>query len=125
LEDTVHFAGAQDHAQVLAWWQRAHVAVLTSENEGMPVSLMEAAACGVPAVASAVGGIPELVQHGVTGLLTPPGDAPALADALQELLEDRPRAAAMGRAARARVEQYFSLSRQVDALLNVWSEAIR
>ena len=125
LGSTVEFAGPQEQGQVLAWWQRADIAVLTSENEGMPVSLMEAAACGVPAVAPAVGGIPELVEHGVTGLLTARGDARGFADALQQLIEDPGRRVQMARAARARIDERFSLKAQVDRLLAVWSEVLR
>jgi glycosyltransferase involved in cell wall biosynthesis len=124
LADCVEFAGAQNHDQVLDWWQRADIAVLTSDNEGMPVSLMEAAACGVPAVATAVGGIPELVETSVTGLLAPPGNPAAFADALETLLKDSSRRAAMGVAARQRAVERFSLTRQVDALLALWSEVL-
>jgi glycosyltransferase involved in cell wall biosynthesis len=125
LEDRVEFLGAQEHGQVLAWWQRADVAVLTSDDEGMPVSLMEAAACSVPAVATAVGGIPELVEHGVTGLLTPPRDPYAFATALQQLINNTELAVEMGHAARYRVEGRLSVIRQVDSLLGVWSEALK
>jgi glycosyltransferase involved in cell wall biosynthesis len=76
-------------------------------------------------VATKVGGIPELVVHGETGLLTAPGDARAFADALQQLLEHPDEAAAMGRAARERVKAKFSLAKQVDELLAVWSEVLR
>jgi glycosyltransferase involved in cell wall biosynthesis len=124
LEETVEFAGAADQDEVLGWWQQAAVATLTSESEGMPVCLMEAAACGVPAVATAVGGVPELIRDGVTGLLTRPGDAEGLATAWQCLLENEERAALMGRAARRRVEEHFSIARQVDALLQLWEEFI-
>jgi glycosyltransferase involved in cell wall biosynthesis len=117
--------GAADQAEVLAWWQRASIAVLTSEREGMPVCLMEAAACGVPAVAPAVGGIPELVEDGATGLLTPAGDRPALVAALLRLLQDRELASRMGDAARIRAQERFSVSHQVDRLLSLWSELIR
>ena len=124
LNEVVEFTGALTHEHVPPWWQLANVAVLTSENEGMPVCLMEAAACGVPAVATAVGGIPELIADGVTGLLTPANDATALAAALRELIEQPKRAAAMGRAARARVVERFSLARQVDSLLELWTEVL-
>src|SRR2546422_11214590 len=87
----------------------------------MPVSLMEAAACGVPAVAPAVGGIPELVDDGVTGLLVPVGDTQALAAALEQLLRNPELAARMGMAARRRVEERFSLMGQVDRLLALWA----
>ncbi len=82
LEREVSFEGAQDQDAVCAWWQRATVAVLTSDSEGMPVSLMEAAACGVPAVAPSVGGIPELIAHGETGFVTAPNARTQLPTAL-------------------------------------------
>jgi glycosyltransferase involved in cell wall biosynthesis len=124
LGKEVELIGAAEQSAVLGWLQRASVAVLTSEREGMPVSLMEAAACGVPAVAPAVGGIPELVEDGVTGLLTPPGNAPALVAALEQLLLNAELAADMGKRARERAVKRFSVRRQVDALLELWAELI-
>ena len=124
LARVVELAGAAEQAEVLAWWQRATVAVLTSESEGMPVSLMEAAACGVPAVAVAVGGIPELIDDGVTGFLTPPGDAGKLAAALERLLCDPDLVARLGAAARRRVKERFSLTGQVNRLLALWAELV-
>ena len=88
------------------------------------MSLMEAGACGVPAVATAVGGVPELVDDGITGLLVPAGDASALAAALERLLRDRDVAARLGAAARCRVERSFSIAGQVDRLLSLWSEVL-
>jgi glycosyltransferase involved in cell wall biosynthesis len=122
LEDVVRLVGAAEQDEVRTWWQRAAVAVLTSSNEGLPVALMEAAACGVPAVATAVGGVPELVDDGVTGLLAPAGDARALAAAVAELLDDPARATRMGAAARRRAEERYSVRTQVDRLLALWSE---
>jgi colanic acid/amylovoran biosynthesis glycosyltransferase len=123
LERLVTLAGAAEQAAVAAWWRRAGVAVLSSEREGMPVSLMEAAASAVPAVAPAVGGIPELVQDGETGLLYPALDAPALADALERVLRDRELATRLGSAAQRHASARFSIRRQVDDLTRVWEEA--
>jgi glycosyltransferase involved in cell wall biosynthesis len=120
----VEFTGALTHEEVLGWWQRADIATLTSENEGMPVSLMEAAACGVPAVATAVGGIPELVDDGVTGLLAPANDVGSLTAAFRNLIERPARRAEMGQAARTRALERFSLARQIDALLAAWNEVL-
>lgn len=86
----------------------------------MPVSLMEAAACGVPVVAPAVGGIPELVAHEVTGIVTPPNDAAAIAAGLRRVLTSPSLRAAMSAAARARAEARFSLAQQVETLLGIW-----
>ena len=124
LDEFVEMPGAADQDEVLRWWQRASIGVLTSENEGMPVCLMEAAACGVPVVATRVGGIPELVEDGVTGLLTPAGDAAAFASALEKLLGDSTLRARMGAAARARAMKRFSVVQQVDALMDLWSEVL-
>jgi len=124
LDETCQLVGAATQERVISWWQGAAVAALTSDSEGMPVSLMEAGACGVPAVATAVGGVPELVDDGITGLLVPAGDAPALAAALERLLRDRDLAARLGAAARRKIEQSFSITGQVDRLLSLWAEVL-
>jgi len=121
LDHAVTLLGAAEQGVVVSWLQRAAVAVLTSRSEGMPVCLMEAAACGLPAVAPAVGGIPELVDDGTTGLVTPPGDEAALVDALERLLLDGDLRARLGAAARRRAEARFSRTRQVDRLIALWS----
>jgi colanic acid/amylovoran biosynthesis glycosyltransferase len=124
LADTCELVGAATQERVVSWWQRAAIAALTSDSEGMPVSLMEAGACGVPAVATAVGGVPELVDDEITGLLVPAGDAPALAAALERLLRDAGLAARLGASARRRIEQSFSIADQVDRLLSLWAEVV-
>jgi len=122
LRRMVDLVGPAPQREVLAWWRRATAAVLTSDSEGMPVSLMEAGACGVPAVTTAVGGAPEVVEDGVTGLLAPPGDAAAVASGLERLLGDAAFARRLGAAARRRVEERFSVERQVDGLLALWAD---
>jgi len=124
LEQVVELIGAAEQSVVLAWWHRAAIGVLTSESEGMPLCLMEAAACGVPVVATAVGGVSELVQDGVTGLLTQAGDAEGLAEALSHLLCNSNLSARMGAAARHRTEVHFSLKRQVNRLLEMWIDLV-
>jgi colanic acid/amylovoran biosynthesis glycosyltransferase len=83
----------------------AQVFCLPSFSEGLPVSIMEAMAAGVPVVTSWIAGIPELAQSEVTALTVPPGRADALADALQRLLTDQALAARLAIAARRRVEE--------------------
>jgi glycosyltransferase involved in cell wall biosynthesis len=85
-------------------WERAHIAVLASlGGEGIPMSLMEAAACGRPLVATDVPGCREVAVQNETGLLVPPGDPEKLADALQALVDDAGLRLRYGRAARDRV----------------------
>jgi colanic acid/amylovoran biosynthesis glycosyltransferase len=124
LENFVEMKGEMVRDEVRVWWRRARVAVLSSDSEGMPISLIEAAACGVPAVATAVGGIPELVENEVTGLLVPPRDPMALANALAREVTDSKFANEMGQAARRRVLDDFSLSLQVDRLIALWQDVL-
>jgi glycosyltransferase involved in cell wall biosynthesis len=98
------------------------VAVLSSKNEGSPLALMEYMACGAPIVATAVGGIPELIEDGAQGLLVRPRDPGALAEALRRLLEDRPLASRLGRAARERQRADFDLDVVVGRLEGLYLE---
>jgi colanic acid/amylovoran biosynthesis glycosyltransferase len=125
LEALIDMPGAASQEQVLHAWQAAAVGVLTSHNEGMPVCLMEAASCGVPVVATRVGGVSEMVDHGVTGLLCDPGNAVDLSDKLEWLLSDSPLRRRMGLVARAQAMKKFSIARQADALLDVWSRSLK
>ncbi len=89
---------------------RARVFVLPTFSEGLPKVVLEAMLCGTPVIASAVDGVPELVQHGVTGWLLPPGDVPALTAALREAfgLAGAADVDAMGAAARAFAQAYYA-----------------
>jgi len=109
--------GIEDHIEFLGWvsgegkrsrLQQAAVYALPSYNEGLPMSVLEAMAYGLPVVATPVGGIPEAVSDGVEGFLVPPGDEAALADRLRRLLDDEELRRRMGAAARAKVERCFS-----------------
>lgn len=110
--------GARDRDRLLA---RASVFVLPSHAEGLPMSLLEAMAAGCPVIASAVGGIPDLVVHGVNGLLVPPRDRFALAEALRTLLHDPALAARLGREARATVAARYSPERALERLEQVYA----
>jgi glycosyltransferase involved in cell wall biosynthesis len=87
---------------------RATVYALPSYNEGMPMSVLEAMAAGLPVVTTPVGGVPEAVTDGVEGFLVAPGDVAMLRDRLHRLLSDQALAQAMGAAARRKIESTFS-----------------
>lgn len=92
--------------------------------EGMGVILLQAGASGVPVVATSVGGIPEVVVQGETGLLVPPEDPEALASAVAEVLDHPDRARRMGEAGRKRVVDRFSVARMVQGNLDIYEELI-
>lgn len=118
VEDVVDFLGfRRDVPDLMA---AADVVALPSFAEALPTALLEAAAAGRPVVATRVGGTPEVVAHGRTGLLVPPNDAPALRRALLTLLTDGERVCEMGRRARLRAEARFGIARQVDRTLRLW-----
>ena len=107
----IHFLGLRrDVPGLLA---SADLFVLPSLWEGFSLALLEAMAAGKPIVATAVSGTSQALRPGETGLIVPPGDSGALAEAIIQLLSDRVRAKAMGREARHRVERDFSARRQV------------
>jgi glycosyltransferase involved in cell wall biosynthesis len=92
--------------------------------EGLGVALLEAAAAGVPLIASRAGGMPEVVRDGENGMLTPPGDINALREALEALLGDPARARAMGRRGREIVAEHFSIDAMVDGNFAVYRSLV-
>jgi glycosyltransferase involved in cell wall biosynthesis len=105
----VHLLGHRE--DVPRWVAAMDVFVLPSLSEGLPLSLLEAMAAARPVVATAVGGVPEVVQAGVTGFMVPPGSPVKLATRILTLLEDRALSAAIGAAAQAHVREAFSVER--------------
>lgn len=108
-----HELGLGDRVQLLGYrtdvpdlLASADLFVLASAFEGLPVSIMEAMSAGLPVVATSVGGVPEAVEEGVTGLLVPPRDAAALADALLSLANDETTRTRMGAAAKERSKAF-------------------
>jgi mannose/cellobiose epimerase-like protein (N-acyl-D-glucosamine 2-epimerase family)/glycosyltransferase involved in cell wall biosynthesis len=93
---------------IAAFWASAHIAVLPSRREGLPLTLLEAAACGRPLVATDVPGCREIARAGVNALLVPPDDAQALADAIARLAADGALRAKFGATGRVLVEREFS-----------------
>jgi glycosyltransferase involved in cell wall biosynthesis len=98
--------------------------VLTSTNEGSPVSLIEAMAAARPVVATAVGGVPDLVRDGEQGLLVPPGDPSATAEAIVGLLRDGARRRAMGAAGRRRVREAYTVERLVSDIGDLYTDLV-
>ncbi len=121
LSAWVRFLGARSDAPVLV--SASDAFVLASEWEALPMALLEAMACGKPAAATCVGAIPEAVRHGEEGLLVPPADPRALAEAMAAIMdmpaEGRHR---MGLAARRRVEQAYHIRLTAERLLDLYDQ---
>lgn len=111
LSDQVELRGSLDHPSVMNLMRTASVVVVPSTfKDPCPTVVLEAMAVGRPVVAAASGGIIDMVEDGVTGLLVPPGDPGALAKALSTVLDDPERGSAMGRAANTRVRSFAASS---------------
>ena len=112
----VTFAGYKSQAEVAALMKEADLFVLPSFAEGVPVVLMEAMASRLPVIATRVAGVAELVEENVSGLLVPPGDTDALAQAIRTLVTDRERSTAMGEAGQAKVAADFDIDTEAAKL---------
>ena len=122
LHGMVTFLGARDDVPTLL--DAADVYVQPSLSEGLGLAVLEAMAAGLPVIATRTGGLPEVVADNQTGLLVPPGDAPALANALQYLLDNVNRRDKMGKAGRARAVSCFSIARMVSETQEVYRVAL-
>jgi sugar transferase (PEP-CTERM/EpsH1 system associated) len=118
LTELVWLPGARNDIRDLM--RTFSVFALSSIAEGTPVTILEAMATGLPIVATRVGGIPEVVQHGRTGMLAPAADTEALAEALAFYVEHPTRLAEDGKAARRMAEARFSIDATVAAYLNLY-----
>lgn len=125
LKERLEFAGFLRHEEVLALYRRAHLCVLSSRSEGLPIVLMEALAASVPCIATSVGGVPEIVEHGVNGLLVPPDNPAELSEAIETLLLDPPLRARMARAARNSIVSRYDIRNTGEAMARLFRQSIR
>jgi glycosyltransferase involved in cell wall biosynthesis len=124
LEQRVHLLGYHDRQDALSILKSSDIFVMPSRYEGTPIALLEAASLARPILASATGGIPELVTHQEHALLVPPGDAVALAEGLTDLALNRDYAQRLGQDAQRRISQKFNLESQLHATWNAYQKAL-
>ena len=124
LQSRVVITGEIAIEDVQCWYQRLTIYAFTSRNEGFGLTLIEAMSSGAALVASRAGAAEFVVEDGVTGVLTPPGDADALVAALEPLMKDPASASAMGARARSRVIEKFSLDAEANAIAEVYRTLI-
>ncbi|MDQ7783573.1 MAG: glycosyltransferase [Desulfomonilaceae bacterium] len=106
IDDVIVRKPPLEHDEIPDWLRSLDVFVLPSVTEGCPNILMEAMAVGVPAVATRTGAVPDLIEHGTSGLVVPWGDSGALADALRQIMVDEDLARSLGAAGRARMQRF-------------------
>jgi glycosyltransferase involved in cell wall biosynthesis len=131
MEQYAHALDIADRVVFTSWrrdlpriYADLDVLAVTSNNEGTPVSAIEAMAAGCPVVATRVGGLPDLISDGETGYLVPPGDAQAVSAAMLRLLREPDMARRMGQAARALVRERFAAQRLVSDMERLYPELL-
>ena len=120
ISDHVHFAGHREDVGSLL--SAGDLFTMPSVNEGMGLAIVEAMACSLPVVASRVGGIPEVVDDGITGILVPPDDADALAKACSELLLDADARTRMGSEGERRARSRYGIHTALENTAAVYLE---
>src|SRR5258707_1982284 len=120
LQSRIVITGELAIEEVQRWYHRLTIYAFTSRNEGFGLTLIEAMSVGAALVASRAGAAELVVEDGVTGVLTPPGDVDALVAALEPLMRDPGSAMAMGERARARVLEKFSLDAEANGIAAVY-----
>ncbi|MEX0752356.1 MAG: glycosyltransferase family 4 protein [Xanthobacteraceae bacterium] len=124
LADRVRFLGELPIGEVPRWYRRIAIYAFTSRNEGFGLTLLEAMAAGVALVAARAGAAEKVIADGDTGILVPPGDAGALAQALESLMRDPERAAAMGTRARERAVAEFGAEGEAKKIAAVYRKIL-
>jgi len=131
LEDTVKVMGLSTRVHFTGWWQDVpsamadlNIVLLTSRNEGTPVSLIEALACGRPVIATDVGGVKSVVKDGINGRLCPAGNPDRVAASLRSVLADPSSAACMAEASRPEVIEHFGQERLIADVRRLYQEIL-
>ena len=122
VEQSCRFVGAKD--DVIDWYAAADVMILPSLSEGFPFAVLEALAMSCPVVATAVNGVPEIIEEGKTGVLVPPRNAQALEAAIRKVLRDPAWAARMAKAGQKEVFARFTVRKMVQDTVRVFEEAM-
>lgn len=120
----VEFRGPLDRTEILRLLARASIFCLPSHWEGLPLSLLEAMAAGTAAVATRVGEVPTMLDHGRSGFLVEPGDVAGLAGAIEELVRDAGLRERLGHAARKRAETAYGYDKTVTQIYNLYKSVV-
>lgn len=122
LAENIKFIGYVDN--LLEWYHRVDIFVLTSLWEGIPLALLEAMSCGLPCICTEVGGVPDILSDPSVGYMVPPNDADSLASRICQLLEDESLRAETGKRARELVEEKYTIERMSSQILRAYVEVL-
>ena len=122
IEDRVTITGRVDREQLVRLYSETQLLVSPSLYEGFGLPAAEAMACGTPVLATTAGAFPEVIEDGVSGLLVPPGNAQALADAIEGLMDDSGLRTRLGQAGRRRIVDHFSWRETATRTLALYEE---
>jgi glycosyltransferase involved in cell wall biosynthesis len=122
LAENIKFIGYVDN--LLEWYHRVDIFVLTSLWEGIPLALLEAMSCGLPCICTEVGGVPDILCDPSVGYMVPPDDADSLASRICQLLEDESLRAEIGKRARELVEEKYTIERMSSQILRAYVEVL-
>lgn len=125
FSDNCKFVGEKIPEEVRTWMYAADCLVLPTHTEAVPTSVMEAFACGIPAITTDIGGCPEIVEDGKNGLLVPVGDIKTLYDAVRWMHNNPESRADMGKQARIKVLEQYDHHMQIEQLINVHRSLIK
>ena len=120
LENYVKFEGQISHQKIVKYYQKISVFIAVSTRESFGVSVLEAASCGIPAITSNIGGLPEVNVDEETGYLIPPNEPLILAEKITRLYEQKNLRSKMGDYARKRVVEKFDWNMNVTQLINIY-----
>lgn len=124
LSGHVTFRGALNHDQTREQLMQADIFTLASFAEGVPVALMEAMAMGIPVISTYIAGIPELIRHGIDGMLVPPSSVEALAAVIESLVLDRDLRQKLSLSARSRAMEFSNLAANLELLASVFESRL-
>ncbi len=124
LENRVHFIGNKPHNEIANWLSVSDIFVLPTHYEGLPNVVLEAMSCGLPVVASNVGGIPEIIESGKNGILTKSKNVNSLTKSINYLLINEETANNLGSAGRKTIESKFSWERNAKDMVQVYREVL-
>lgn len=121
----IEYVGEQEQRDMVKWYQRSSIFVLPSLKEALPMTILESLACGTPVIATAVGGITEIIGNNENGIIVPPNDEKKLAEAIDYLLQNEDLRIRLGQSGRRKVVENYSYTTAIEKLSRIYQRALQ